>query len=93
MPDHPHPELLVAFGAAVRRLRSQRGWSQEEFADRVGVHRTYMGGVERGERNLSLMNIGRIAQALQVTLSALMAEVEGSPDGRDVRGRSTAPDP
>ncbi|MGO9180058.1 MAG: helix-turn-helix domain-containing protein [Candidatus Limnocylindrales bacterium] len=84
MPDHPHPELLVAFGAAVRRLRRERGWSQEEFADRVGVHRTYMGSVERGERNLSLLNIARMADALHVTLSALMAEVEGSSDGRSV---------
>ena len=81
MPDHPHPELLAAFGAAVRRLRSERGWSQEEFADRVGVHRTYMGSVERGERNLSLLNIGRIAQGLQLTLSAFMAEVETGLDG------------
>lgn len=47
--------------------------SQEEFAHRVGVHRTY---IERGERNLSLLNIGRIATALHVPLSALMAEVE-----------------
>jgi transcriptional regulator with XRE-family HTH domain len=77
MPDHPRPELLAAFGAAaVRRLRRARGWSQEEFADRVGVHRTYMGAIERGERNLSLLNIGRIADALKVSLSALMAEVE-----------------
>ncbi|MGO9180066.1 MAG: helix-turn-helix domain-containing protein [Candidatus Limnocylindrales bacterium] len=79
MPDHPRPELLAAFGAAVRRLRRERGWSQEEFADRVGVHRTYMGSVERGERNLSLLNLGRIAQALQLPVSALMAEVERDP--------------
>ncbi len=88
MPDHPRPELLAAFGAAVRRLRRERGWSQEEFADRVGVHRTYMGSVERGERNLSLLNIGRIADALQVTLTALMAEVEGSPGGRSMSVRT-----
>lgn len=68
--------LLRAFGAAVRRLRSERGWSQEEFADRVGVHRTYMGAIERGERNLSLVNIGRIAAGLEISLAALMAEVE-----------------
>jgi transcriptional regulator with XRE-family HTH domain len=57
-------------------LRRERGWSQEEFADRVGVHRTYMGGVERGSRNVGLVNIGRIATGLNVTLTALMAEVE-----------------
>ena len=76
MPDRPRPSLLVAFGAAVRRLRSDRGWSQEEFADRVGLHRTYVGAIERGERNLSLLNVGRIAEALSVTLAALMAEAE-----------------
>ena len=76
MPDRSKPDLLVAFGAAVRRLRRDRSWSQEEFADRVGLHRTYVGAIERGERNLSLVNVGRIAAALQVPLSGLMAEVE-----------------
>ena len=76
MPDRTRPDLLVAFGAAVRRLRHDRGWSQEEFADRVGLHRTYVGAIERGERNLSLVNVGRIAAALRVSLSGLMAEVE-----------------
>lgn len=75
--DDAQRALLRAFGTAVRRLRTQRGWSQEEFADRVGVHRTYMGAIERGERNLSLVNIGRIAAGLQMSLAALMAEVEG----------------
>ncbi len=70
------PPLLAEFGAAVRRLRQERGWSQEELAERVGIHRTYMGGVERGERNISLINIGRIARAFGVTLAALMAEAE-----------------
>ena len=76
MPDRVRSELLTAFGAAVRALRRDRGWSQEEFADRVGLHRTYMGDVERGERNLGLVNVRRIADALGVPLSALMAEVE-----------------
>lgn len=69
-------DLRVAFGAAVRRLRQERGWSQETFAERVGVHRTYMGDVERGERNISLLNIGRIAVALDLPLGRLMGEVE-----------------
>lgn len=60
----------------MRRLRQGQGWSQEEFADRVGIHRTYVGDVERGRRNIGLMNVGRIATALQVTLTELMAEVE-----------------
>ena len=80
MPERARSDLLTAFGAAVRRLRQERGWSQEAFADRAGVHRTYMGAIERGERNLSLLNIGRIAIALRVPLAALMAEVDWSPD-------------
>jgi transcriptional regulator with XRE-family HTH domain len=76
MRDRPREPLLAAFGAAVRRLRRERGWSQEDFADRVGVHRTYMGDIERGLRNVGLVNIGRIATGLDVTLAVLMAEVE-----------------
>jgi transcriptional regulator with XRE-family HTH domain len=73
----PDP-LWKSFGVAVRRLRQEKGWSQERFADEVGVHRTYMGDIERGERNVSLTNIGRIAAGLNISLSALMAEVEKS---------------
>ena len=76
MPDRPRSELLTAFGSAVRALRLERGWSQEEFADRVGLHRTYVGDVERGERNIGLLNISRIAAALGVSLAALMADVD-----------------
>ena len=76
MPTPPRTRVLAAFGGAVRRLRSERGWSQEELADRVGIDRTYMGGVERGERNLGLVNIARIAAALEISLTQLMAEAE-----------------
>lgn len=72
----PRDALLAAFGVAVRTLKSARGWSQEEFADRVGLHRTYVGDVERGERNVSLVNIEKFASALDVGLAGLMAEVE-----------------
>ena len=53
------------FGETVRQLRESEGISQEELADRCGLHRTYIGSVERGERNVSLANIVRIAQALR----------------------------
>jgi transcriptional regulator with XRE-family HTH domain len=77
MPERTSEQILMtAFGNAVRKLRRDRGWSQEDFADRVGVHRTYMGGVERGERNVSLVNIGRISESLELPLAALMAEVD-----------------
>lgn len=60
-----HPEL-AAFGHAMRIVREQRGFSQEKLAEKACLHRTYVGGVERGERNVSLLNIIRISQALGV---------------------------
>jgi transcriptional regulator with XRE-family HTH domain len=69
-------DLLQSFGAVVRALRRSQGLSQEEFADTVGLHRTYVGDVERGERNVGLINVGRIADALNVSPSALLAEAE-----------------
>jgi transcriptional regulator with XRE-family HTH domain len=68
--------VLVAFGTAVRRLRTARGLSQEGLAELAGVHRTYVGGIERGERNVSLLSIDRLAVALSVPPSTLMAEAE-----------------
>ena len=59
------------FGKRVRELRLAKGLSQEELAYRAGVHRTYLGGIERGERNPALKNISAIAEALGVTLSEL----------------------
>ncbi|KSV17373.1 DNA-binding protein [Dehalococcoides mccartyi] len=59
------------FGERIRDLRKKAGVSQEELADRASVHRTYLGGIERGERNPSLKNIYAIAQALKVSLSDL----------------------
>ena len=78
MADRPRNELLAAFGEAVRALRRERGLSQEEFADRVGLHRTYIGDVERGERNIGLVNIGRIAQALDLPIVDLVAAIQKS---------------
>ncbi len=60
------------FGETVRRFREDEGISQEELADRCGLHRTYIGSVERGERNVSLANIVRLAQALKRAPSALL---------------------
>ena len=59
------------FGKRVRELRESKGISQEELAFSAGMHRTYLGGIERGERNPSLKNISAIAQALQITLAEL----------------------
>ena len=67
------PKKLV--GKRIRELRLKKGISQEALADEAGVHRTYMGSVERGERNISLENIVRIARALQVVPSELLHTV------------------
>ena len=56
----------AALGERIRQLRSDQGFSQEDFAHKVGLDRTYIGGVERGERNVSLDNIHRIAAALEI---------------------------
>jgi transcriptional regulator with XRE-family HTH domain len=66
----------MSFGSAVRRLRLARGYSQEEFADHVGIHRTYIGDVELGKRNIGLINVTRIAKALDVRVADLMADLD-----------------
>jgi len=59
-------DLQRVFGANLRAFRQSRGLSQEQFADAVGVHRTYMGGVERGERNLTLKSVEFLCEAVGV---------------------------
>lgn len=71
-----HTDLQTALGKTIRELRAERGYSQESFADVVGLHRTYMGGIERGERNVGVVNLARIAQALDLPTSGLIAEAE-----------------
>ncbi len=62
------------FGAHVRKLRMARGWSQEELAERAKKHWTYVGGVERGERNPTLRVIADLAHALRVPIRDLFPE-------------------
>ena len=66
-----HPEL-IAFGGTVRSIRLNKGLSQEALADLAGIDRSYMGGVERGEHNIALINIKRIADALEASVSDVM---------------------
>lgn len=68
-------DLFLSFGQAVRERRTSLGLSQEELADRAGLHRTYIGSIERGERNPSLLNIARIAHALKLRPSELVPEL------------------
>ena len=68
--------ILIRYGQAVRKVRLEQGISQEELADRCGLHRTYISDVEIGKRNISLENIERIAISLNRTLSDFFKEVE-----------------
>jgi transcriptional regulator with XRE-family HTH domain len=72
---------LKSLGERIRDLRKARGWSQERFADVCGVHRTYMGHLERGEKNVSFNTLVRLADALGITLPELLAE-NGSRSGK-----------
>jgi len=66
-------DITIRFGERVRELRTRLGISQEAFADRCGLDRTYISGIERGKRNLSLRNIEVIAKALGISISDLTA--------------------
>jgi transcriptional regulator with XRE-family HTH domain len=68
-------DILLRFGKRVRELRQEQGYSQENFASACGLDRTYMGGIERGERNLALRNIEKIADTLGISISELMEGV------------------
>lgn len=68
----------IAFGGAVRAIRKEQGTSQEALALRCGLDRSYFGAVERGERNVSLTNILKIADALQTHVADLFARAEAS---------------
>lgn len=68
--------LQVAFGRAIRRARNARKVSQETLAELSEINRTYMGDVERGERNLALKNMSKIARALGLRLSQLLRAME-----------------
>ena len=70
-------DLQRRLGANLRRYRQNRGLSQEAFADHLGVHRTYMGGIERGERNLTLKSVERIADAIGQDPVTLLAPEGG----------------
>lgn len=73
MEDDENARIKVTFGNKVRELRTRLGYSQEEFAYLCGLDRTYIGGIERGRRNVSLINIIRISSCLKVHPAELFA--------------------
>lgn len=64
-------KILVAFGDKVRQIRKEKGISQEELSYKADLHRTYIGMIERAEKNLTLTNIEKIAKALDVDIKSL----------------------
>ena len=67
-------KILEKFGERVREERLKQGLSQEKLASRAGVHRTYIGMIERAEKNITLENIEKIANALSISISSLMKQ-------------------
>ena len=84
-------DILKALGQRIRELRKKKGFSQEGFADSAGVHRTWMGALERGERNLSFHNLVLISRALGMTLSQLVSGVEKRAQSLSRKHANTGP--
>jgi transcriptional regulator with XRE-family HTH domain len=68
-------DIRIRFGRAIRRIREEQGISQEEAAERCTLHRTYYSGIERGVRNVSLVNIEKIRKGLKTSLRTLFERV------------------
>ena len=75
-PRHANDPVLVALGAAIRRCRLAKGVSQEELAHRSAIDRSYMSSIERGGQNPGIVSIVRIARAMDLTMTELMADAE-----------------
>lgn len=79
MPEHPQPSGVVRYVAhcfdspVIRAARLERQISQEALADAAGIDRSHLGKIERGERNVSLLNVARVCDALEMSIAALMA--------------------
>lgn len=66
--------ILIKFGEKVREIRKEKGLSQEELAHKADLHRTYIGMIERAEKNITLINIEKIANALEVSIETLLKD-------------------
>jgi transcriptional regulator with XRE-family HTH domain len=73
---HAGSKELIALGRAIRVLRLETGISQEALAEEAGIDRSYIGGIERGEHNIALINIVKIAKSLKTTTSELLAKAK-----------------
>lgn len=86
MPD----EFFKRVGARIRELRIQSGMTQEQFGELAGMNRRFVGRVEAGDQNLSLLSLGRAAVALRTTPSALLAGIEPPASITQIRPRANA---
>lgn len=68
-------EINVSLGKRIRQLRKEQGFSQEAFAEIAGIHRTYIGAIERGEKNITVITAKRISNALKITLGELIGDL------------------
>ena len=68
-------EILIKFGKNIKLRRKEKGFSQEELAHQATLHRTYIGMIERAEKNITLINISKIARALDISISQLMEDL------------------
>jgi transcriptional regulator with XRE-family HTH domain len=68
--------LQIVLGHRIREFRLKKGFSQESFADHCGLHRTYTGGIERGERNVTIQTVLTVAKGLGITMSELLHGIE-----------------
>ena len=70
--DHRNERIRARLGQNVRRLREAKGWSQEDYADRAGIHRTYVSDIERGKRNPTVTVVEKLAKPLEVEPGRLL---------------------
>lgn len=68
-------DLLVSLGSRIRKLRKARGWTQTEMAERVGIDRSFLADVERGKRNISILNLELIAKGFKVSLARFFSRL------------------
>jgi transcriptional regulator with XRE-family HTH domain len=80
LPNYAMPKSLLPLAKAIRRRREELGWSQEELADRCGFDRTYISMLERGRRNPSFLNLLKLSDGLEISVSTLTEVYKYGPD-------------